>query len=298
MRKWLLSLRCDCITVVQPAESRQVVVATFASRRATRVDPINTSDAGTCPLGGSLKQFHGVRAVMLSRMSMTRFLCFVGFALLAVGSQSAQQIPSRGSSSGFQEPRIAEASDIKYPPNSIANGTVVIKASIDDLGRVQDVKVICDVVSLSPAAVEAVKSWKFRPATLAGKPIPSSVSIAVVFNPALDNPPKAFLTCASRGPDEQTQDQFFSPPQALEVVYPRYPIQSVAAGTVVLELTVNPVGEVENVRILRDIPSLTNNAVETTKNWRFRSAALNGRSVPSTTVVAFLFRRPPFPNTR
>jgi outer membrane biosynthesis protein TonB len=121
--------------------------------------------------------------------------------------------------------------------------------------------------------------------------------MALVFNPALNNPPKASLTPLTDRADEG-RDSLFSPPRVLQVTYPRYPIQSVAQGTVVLELTVSAVGKIEAIKTVRDIASLTPEALDAMKGWKFDHAVFNAKPVPSTVVVAFLFRRPLYPDTR
>jgi TonB family protein len=78
----------------------------------------------------------------------------------------------------------------------------------------------------------------------------------------------------------------------METIYARYPIQSVAAGTVALEVKVDSSGQVVAVKVLRDIASLTPEAVRAIKNWKFEPGTLNGREIPSNVVTAFLFTNP------
>ena len=51
-------------------------------------------------------------------------------------------------------------------------GTVIVEAIIDETGRVTDVRILKPLpLGLDRAAVEAVQSWRFKPATLAGRPV-------------------------------------------------------------------------------------------------------------------------------
>jgi protein TonB len=51
-------------------------------------------------------------------------------------------------------------------------GTVIVEAIIDEQGRVTDVRILKALpMGLDQAAVEAVRSWRFKPATLAGRPV-------------------------------------------------------------------------------------------------------------------------------
>lgn len=68
-----------------------------------------------------------------------------------------------------------------------------------------------------------------------------------------------------------------------------YPTTSTAVGTVVLEVTVDQKGLVEGVWPVREIQSLTDEAVKTVRNWEFKPALLNGKPTRSRTIVAVTF---------
>lgn len=74
-----------------------------------------------------------------------------------------------------------------------------------------------------------------------------------------------------------------------------YPVKSIAEGTVVLQVTVNAAGEAEDVKVLRGVPSLTEEALRSIKNWKFTAARLDGKPIRSTVPVAFVFTRPVIP---
>jgi outer membrane biosynthesis protein TonB len=200
--------------------------------------------------------------------------------------------------SEFQEPEVVKASELRYPPNSIAYGVVVLEVTIGTEGNVEAMKARRDIVSLTPEAIRAVKVWKFKPAKLDGKPIRSKTMVAVVFNPALNNPPESVLPPLANHTADEQQAPCFSPPQVIQAVYPKYPIRSVAWGTVVLQLKIDAEGRAQAVKTLRDIVSLTPEAAQTVRAWKFVPGTLDGKRVPSTTTVAFLFRRPFYPKSR
>jgi TonB family protein len=68
-----------------------------------------------------------------------------------------------------------------------------------------------------------------------------------------------------------------------------YPPQSIAVGTIVLEIAVDEKGAVESVRTIREIPSLTEAAVESVRNWQFKPAILDGKPIRSRTVAGVTF---------
>jgi len=62
-------------------------------------------------------------------------------------------------------------------------GLVVVQATIDRGGRVTDVRVVKGLgFGLDEAAVSAVQQWRFRPATLEGRPVPVYFQLSVKFN--------------------------------------------------------------------------------------------------------------------
>lgn len=84
----------------------------------------------------------------------------------------------------------------------------------------------------------------------------------------------------------------FVPPEILRTADAAYPVNSVAFGTVVLEVHLDTSGEIQSVRVARDIASLTQPALEAIKHWRFKAATLDGKPVASVLPVAFIFVRP------
>jgi protein TonB len=61
-------------------------------------------------------------------------------------------------------------------------GVVIVQAIIDKQGVVRDVKVLKPLpMGLDKAAVEAVERWKFKPATLNGKPVDVYYNLTVNF---------------------------------------------------------------------------------------------------------------------
>ncbi len=62
------------------------------------------------------------------------------------------------------------------------HGVVMLKVVVDEQGNVTDTQVIKGLpLGLDQAAVEAVKNWKFKPATLKGRAVPVYYEVAVNF---------------------------------------------------------------------------------------------------------------------
>ena len=70
-------------------------------------------------------------------------------------------------------------SDPGYPPTSVAEGEVVLELRISETGSIGPVSLIKDTPGLSAFTEDAVRRWKFSPATRSGQPVPGTV-VAVV----------------------------------------------------------------------------------------------------------------------
>jgi protein TonB len=61
-------------------------------------------------------------------------------------------------------------------------GTVVLQATISKQGTISDLKVISGPPLLANAALEAVRTWRFKPTILNGEPVEASTIINANFN--------------------------------------------------------------------------------------------------------------------
>jgi protein TonB len=71
-----------------------------------------------------------------------------------------------------------------YPTSAFPyrlSGSVVMTATVDQTGRVQNLKVVSGHPILAQAAMSAVREWKYAPSTLNGKPIAVQKEITVSF---------------------------------------------------------------------------------------------------------------------
>jgi TonB family protein len=71
-----------------------------------------------------------------------------------------------------------------YPPvarNARITGTVVLKAQISETGAVVSLSLISGHPLLAPAAMDAVKQWKYRPYLLNGSPVEVNTEVTVNF---------------------------------------------------------------------------------------------------------------------
>ena len=60
-------------------------------------------------------------------------------------------------------------------------GTVVVQALVGTDGRVRDTRVVRSIPLLNGAALEAVRQWRFKPASTGGRPVAAWVSVPMSF---------------------------------------------------------------------------------------------------------------------
>ncbi|MFZ0639540.1 MAG: energy transducer TonB [Candidatus Acidiferrales bacterium] len=84
----------------------------------------------------------------------------------------------------------------------------------------------------------------------------------------------------------------YEPPTVISTAEALYPINSVASGTVVLEVHLDENGAIDSVEVLHSIPSLTAPAITAVKKWKFGAAKLDGHGIASVIPVAFTFVPP------
>jgi TonB family protein len=80
--------------------------------------------------------------------------------------------------------RLIFSTPAQYPPVARqlrTEGEVVINLDLDASGKVTDAKVVSGAPMLRTAALDAVRRWKYEPATLGDKPVPSTQTVKVDF---------------------------------------------------------------------------------------------------------------------
>jgi periplasmic protein TonB len=90
----------------------------------------------------------------------------------------------------------------------------------------------------------------------------------------------------------QNKPPDFQPVQVVSAVEPAYPVMAIFGGTVVLDVTVGPQGEIENIDVARAAPGFSETAMAAIKQWKFKPATLNGQPITSVVPVAFSFSQP------
>jgi periplasmic protein TonB len=83
-----------------------------------------------------------------------------------------------------KEPRLLSSVIPAYPASAKqfnVQGDVQIRTTIDEFGRVKQMKVISGPSLLQRAAMDALRQWKYEPTKLDGKPVPVEIVVTVKF---------------------------------------------------------------------------------------------------------------------
>jgi len=189
---------------------------------------------------------------------------------------------------------VSAADDLRYPPQSIAVGTIVLEITVDEKGTVESVRTIREIPSLTEAAVESIRNWQFKPAIFDGKPIRSRTVAAFTFNPLAAFPQNVPLPPLSAAKPRSSLTVLEpTPVKVVAAIFSQYPVNSVITGTVVLRASVDSEGQVADTFAVRDIVPLTAACIRVLKGWKFEPAQYQGMPIPSSIALVFVLRPPP-----
>jgi len=206
-----------------------------------------------------------------------------------------------------------------YPPlarQARIQGTVVLKIVIDESGGVQNPQVVSGHPMLAPAAIDAVKQWRYMPYLLNGAPVEVETNVVVKFRLS-DRPSSG--TVAGDAPGALPKDTIDTvktneaqgsthprPPKRVRVsesvmqgllihkvdpVPPAEPGVQIH-GSVVLKVVMDKSGHVQQLQLVSGHPMLLPAALEAARQWKYQPFLLNGESVEVETTVHVDFAKP------
>jgi periplasmic protein TonB len=83
------------------------------------------------------------------------------------------------------EPKLISTTQLTYPPaakSAKVEGDVLVTANIDATGKVIGAKAVSGPALLRVGAEDTVRGWKYQPATIGGKPVPTQVTVKIQFH--------------------------------------------------------------------------------------------------------------------
>ena len=244
--------------------------------------------------------------------SLALFIVLTCVSVAQVGAPQRVRV-SGAVESGFLQSRVAP----KYPPlarQARIQGTVVLNIEIGRDGTVQEVSLFSGHPMLAPAAVDAVKQWKYRPYLLNGEPVAVETQVRVNFSlsddPASDGiagdiPGGAMGgVIGSMQTSPSSDSSQMATPQRVRVssgvsqgfvvkkVAPQYPDDARAAriqGVVLLKAIIDKEGNIANLELISGHPMLAPAAIEAVKQWKYRPYMLAGHPVEVETQIQVNF---------
>lgn len=209
-----------------------------------------------------------------------------------------------------------------YPPlarQARIQGTVILDIIITKTGEISDVKLVSGHPMLAPAAIDAVKQWRYRPYEKDGEPVDVKTTVQVNFRLAGDPPvqgvagdapgglPPGGIGSVSRDVDpvsvcEDAGDN--SLPKRVRVsrgvmkglliskqppVYPEEARTAHIEGTVLMAMEISRDGSVCRIMLISGHPLLAPAAIDAVKQWKYRPYVLNGQPIEVETQAQVNF---------
>ena len=239
-------------------------------------------------------------------------LLLITLASLARGQVVPQRVRV---SSGVMQSLLEKKVQPEYPSDAKhIQGTVVLKAIIDTEGNISNLQLISGHPMLAPAAIEAVKQWKYKPYLLNSEPVEVETNVTVNFTLSDKPPAEGVVSDAPGGvpPEEkggvvpETPADATHPavPQRVRVssgvsqrllvhkVPPQYPSDAKdqhIQGVVLMKVNIDKEGNVSNIQLISGHPSLAPAAIEAVKQWKYKPFLLNGTPLEVETQVQVNF---------
>ena len=169
---------------------------------------------------------------------------------------------------------------------------VMLKAKIDKSGNVENLQMVSGHPMLVPAALEAVKQWKYRPYKVNGIPRVVETTIRVEFSKASEGKTGTSAPQAESPVLVTAEDMRDRLVYKVAPVYPPLARQARIQGTVILRIIINKLGEIRDTQLVNGHPMLSPAAVEAVKRWRYIPYESDGETVEIQTDVQVIFRLP------
>ncbi len=232
----------------------------------------------------------------------------------------AGQLPRAGRD--VPMPGLVKRVEPDYPLEAAKKGVsghVVVDLEIDKSGKVRNPRIAVSVPDLDPAALSAVRKWRFAKPRFNGAPADIAATVALGFTLRRDPLPVSDLDLArfyvardnvsaaeaplaralesiareaecnaevSGAASEQRRAGVggYEPPRKTKDVRPVYSalaLRAKIAGTVAMDAVIGVDGRVSCVRVTWSVPLLDQAAIDAVSRWEFTPARRNGVPIPT-----------------
>ena len=188
---------------------------------------------------------------------------------------------------GFFPARLAESPVLMTVPPLRGQCQTAFDVGVDPAGSVTGVRCLCGGAPLANALEEAVACWAFEPATENGVRTASRVLVAALFRP-----PTLFNVGPCGAPLEEMVLASEGLPVPITVQPPTYPVRALGAGVVIVEVEIDPSGQVRSARAMGNRTPFDNAAEQAAQAWVFVPGRSGGRPVPTVAYLLFGFQEP------
>ena len=191
----------------------------------------------------------------------------------------------------YLPPRLVTAPPPLAPVNVVVGDTVLALAHINEEGAVAHVAITQGAPPFTDEVIKAINQWSFVPGQLDGNAVRSEVSVLMMFRPhALGNASLAGPAFGFKAPKIPKGDH----PSLPHFIFdPGWPVTQLGnEGVVILELDIADSGRIDGIRVVRDVPGMTDYAIGAVRQWDFTPAVVDGMPVATTTIVGISFVYP------
>ena len=103
----------------------------------------------------------------------------------AMTSQLSVLVPPESAAAAAHQPARLQAGELVsfVWPRYARPGTISVRATIGQLGQVQEVKFLSGSVSLLPATMRAIRQWQYTPTLLDKRPVQAQQDVTIEFRP-------------------------------------------------------------------------------------------------------------------
>ena len=243
---------------------------------------------------------------------MMRTVSAILLLTLSFSLSSAQVKPTRVRvSEGVLQGLLINKVNPIYPPlarQARIQGMVVLQITVSEAGDVETAELFSGHPMLAPAAIEAVKKWKYQPYLLNGDPVKVETRVAVNFKLAADPPVDATGDQNGIAPSNPSGNLPSQAPQRVRVsskvqaglivkkVNPIYPMEARRQhiqGSVLLKASIDKEGSITNLEVLSGQSLLIPAAIEAVRQWKYKPYLLNGTPVEIETQIQVNFTLAP-----
>jgi outer membrane biosynthesis protein TonB len=186
-----------------------------------------------------------------------------------------------------------------YPSQSIFGGQVLLNALVNSTGILEDIKTIHAETPFLEKALVAVRTWTFLPSRADDHPIASRIGIVFDFVPRLDSastPTKThnYEAASADSAGHNSPEPSFPNRAAFPVltVEPEYPSGANTQSSVILCASIDELGQLNSVKVLRGLEPFASAAIAALREWRFAAARHSGANIASPVIVVFTFAQP------